>query len=184
MRYFTRQLYQQFNAADDEDADRAEEAWEAALAEYRRHLEGLRDRMPSNVRKLAELNLHDAEILSRTEEIQPGAPFFCEGFPFPVPLWSAVAILSVRVGGDIVSLIYCLSDRIREYPAPDEWSFSRLREHWLYEEVDVAAERRGPFIRRILLSSGVELEIPFITVVIHRFAVHPEATGVTEKQSA
>ena len=35
MRYFTRQLYQQFNSADDEEADRADEAWEAAIEKYR-----------------------------------------------------------------------------------------------------------------------------------------------------
>jgi hypothetical protein len=93
MRYFTRQLYQQFNSADDAEADRADEAWEAALREYRRHLEGQRDRMPANVARLADLNLHDAEILSR-------------------------------------------------------------------------------------------LEIPFTTVVIHRFALHPEAAGAAKKQSA
>ena len=141
MRYFTQQLYRQFNSADDEEADRADAAWEAALEEYRRHREGLRDRMPFNVAKLADLNLHDAEILSCAEEIEPGAPFFHDfPFPLPLPLWSAVAIVSVRVGSDIVSLIYCLWDRLREYPAPQDWPFSKLREHWLYDEVDVASE--------------------------------------------
>src|SRR5262249_8543019 len=153
----------------DEEADRADEAWEAAIEKYRKHLEGLRDRMPSNVAKLADLNLHDAEILSRGEEIQPGAPCFYPDFPFPFPsaFWSALGIVSVRVGGDILSLIYCLCDHIREYSAPDDWPFSKLREHWLYDEVDVASEGRGPFIHRILLSSGIELEIPFVSVVIH-----------------
>jgi len=186
MRYFTRELYQQFNSADDEEADRAGREWEAAIEKYRQHREGLRDRMPSNVAKLADLNLHDAEILSRAEEIQPDAPFFWQNVAFPIPLtfWSAVAIVSVRVGGDVLLLLYCLWDRIREYPAPDGWPFSKLREHWLYDEVDVASERRGPFMHRILLSSGVELEIPFTTVVIHRFAVHPEATGAATKQIA
>jgi hypothetical protein len=186
MRYFTRQLYEQFHSADDEEADRADEAWESALVKYREHLEGLRDRLPANVAKLADLNLHDAEILSRSEEIQPGGPFFDNHFPLPIPLvlWSAVAIVSVRVGGDILSLIYCLWDRVREHPAPDDWPFSKAREHWLYDEVDVASERRGPFMHRVLLSSGVELEIPFATVVLHRFAEHPEATRVAKKRRA
>jgi hypothetical protein len=179
MRYFTPHLYRQFNSADDEEADRADEAWEAAIAEYRRHLEGLRDRMPSNVGKLADLDLHDAEVLSRAEEVQPGAPFLFHEFPFPVALafWSAVAIVTTRQGGEIVSLIYCLWDRLREHPAPDDWPFSKLREHWLYDEVDVASERRGPFLHRILLSSGVEIEIPFTAVVIHRFTLQQEAAG-------
>ena len=49
MRYFTRQLYQQFNSPDDEEADRADQEWEAAIEKYRQHREGLRDRMPSPV---------------------------------------------------------------------------------------------------------------------------------------
>jgi hypothetical protein len=186
MRYFTPQLYQQFNSSDEDEADRADEAWEAALMNYRRHLEGLRDRMPSNVARLAELNLHDAEILSRGEEIQPGVAgcYPASAFPVPLTFWSAVGIVSVRLGGDIVSLIYCLSDHLREHPAPDHWPFSKLREHWLYEEVDIAAERRGPFVHRILLSSGVELEVPFASVVIHRFTVPSEAKEAAKKQSA
>jgi hypothetical protein len=186
MRYFTRQLYLEFNSPDDGVADRADEAWEAALREYGKHLDAIRDRMPSNVAKLAALNLHDAEVLSRVEEVQPGAPVFPVDFPHPLPVavWSAVAILSVRVGDDVLSLIYCLWDHLREHPAPEDWPFSKLREHWLYDEVDLASQRRGPFIHRILLSSGVELEVPFTTVVIHRFAVHPEAKGAGKKRSA
>jgi hypothetical protein len=185
MRYFTRQLYQDFNSPDDAVADRADEAWEAALREYGKHLDSFRDRMPSNVAKLADLNLHDADVLSRAEEVQPGAPFYHD-FPFPVPLafWSAVAIVSVRLGGDILSLIYNLCDHIREHPAPDDWKFSKQREHWMYDEVDIASEGRGPFVHRILLSSGVELEIPFTTVVLHRFAMHPDTKGAAKKQSA
>jgi hypothetical protein len=180
MRYFTRQLYQDFNSPDDAIADRADEAWEVTLREYNKHLQGIHDRLPSNVARLAELNLHDAEILSRAEEIQPGIPFGNLDLTISIPFWSAVAIVSVRIGDDILSLIYSLWDHIREQPAPDDWRFSRMREHWLYDEVDVASERRGPFLHRILLSSGVEVEIPFVTVVIHRFAVHPEP-GVLAK---
>jgi hypothetical protein len=182
MRYFTRQLYLDFNSPDDAVADQADEAWEVALREYHEHLEGIRDRLPSNVVKLAELNLHDAEILARAEKIQPEMPFAYLDKLIPVSFWSAVGIVSVRVGDDILLLIYNLWDRIREQPAPDNWRFSRRREHWLYDEVDVAGEKRGPFIHRILLSSGVELEIPFSTVVIHRFGVHPESGEAVEKE--
>jgi hypothetical protein len=116
MRYFTRQLYQQFNSADDEEADHADQEWEAAIERYRQHREGLRDRMPANVAKLADLNLHDAEILSRAEETQPGAPFFGDDLPWPVPvaIWSALAIVSVRMGADVLLLLYGLWD---------EWHF-------------------------------------------------------------
>jgi hypothetical protein len=52
----------------------------------------------------------------------------------------------------------------------------------LYDEVDVAAEKCGPFPHRILRSSGVELEIPFVTVVVHRFALPPQAEERVEKE--
>jgi hypothetical protein len=68
-------------------------------------------------------------------------------------------------------------------PAPEGWPFSKLREHWLYDEVDRLPEERGPFWHRILLSSGVELDIPFTTVVIHRFALPKEAEEAA-RQSA
>jgi hypothetical protein len=186
MRYFTPQLYRLFNSADDEEADRADEAWEAAIGEYRRHLDAVRDRIPSNVAKLADLDLHDAEVLSRAKEVQAEGPFFSNYFPFPVPLafWSAVAVVTARQGADLVSLIYGLWDHLRERPAPEDWPFSKVREHWLYDEVDVASDRRGPFLHRILLSSGVELEVPFTTVVIHRFALDPEAKGEVKNSSS
>jgi hypothetical protein len=41
MRFFTPELYCLFNSANEEEADRAEEAWESALQAYRNHLEGL-----------------------------------------------------------------------------------------------------------------------------------------------
>src|SRR4051794_15231145 len=186
MRYFTRSLYQQFNSPDDEVADRADEVWEAALVDYGKHLDGIPARMPATVSKLADLNLHDAEILSRVEEIQPGAPVFYADFPFPGPfaLWSAVGIVTVRMGNQFLSLIYCLWDHIRVDPAPEDWQFSKLREHWLYDEVDIVSEKPGPFVHRILLSSGVQLEVPFSTVVIHSFPAHPEPANAGKKQSA
>ena len=72
-------------------------------------------------------------------------------------------------------LIYCLSDGVqtRSYR---EWPFSKEGEHWLYDELElIDSERRpmfpGGFVHRILLSSGVELEIPFTTLFIHEFSL-------------
>jgi hypothetical protein len=190
MRFFTPQLYQRFNSLDDAEADRANDEWEGAIQAYQQHLGSLRDRMPSQVAKLADLDLHDARILSRAEEIQAGGPFFFHDFPIPLPIsnWSAVALITVRHEGDLVSLIYCLWDRLRVRPAPDEWTFSKLKEHWLYDEVDAVSERRGPsspgpFLHRILLSTGVELEIPFTTVIIHRFTLPDEASAGSTTQA-
>jgi len=94
MKFFTPQLYLQFNSPDDQEANRADQAWEAAIQAYHRHLETIRERMPSQVAKLAGLDLHDAEILSRVEEVQAGGPLGDADFPWPMPIavWSAVAL--------------------------------------------------------------------------------------------
>lgn len=107
MRFFTPDLFLRFNSPDDEVADEADSAWEIALIDYRKHLDGIRDRMPSQVRTLAELCLHDAELLACEQAVDPH-------FPFPLdpsgmqPSWSAIAIESVRHGDSIASLIYLL----------------------------------------------------------------------------
>src|SRR5579884_3214898 len=113
MRFFTPDLYERFNSPDDGEADRAQEEWEKALQAYRRHLDEFRDRMPSSVRKLAELCLHDAEVLSRVEEVQPVAALVDGAFPSPFPVWSAAAVLSLQQDGQIVSLFYGLWDSVR-----------------------------------------------------------------------
>jgi hypothetical protein len=173
MKYFTPQLYQQFNSFNEEEAERADEVWDKAEVVYKERLATLREGMPAQVVTLSELCLHDAEVLSRVEETQPaGGPYFFEGhYPLRFPLWSAVAIVSVRVGQEVVSLIYCLSDHVITTPAPEDWRFSKQQEQWLYDEVDLLNDRRGPFVHRILFSTGITLEIPFVSVIVHKFTV-------------
>jgi hypothetical protein len=171
MRFFTPELYIRFNSQDDEEADRADEAWEEAIQEYRRHLDGLRDRMSSPVKKLAELSLHDAELLA-CDELSGPFPFRprFEPFPFePFPYWLGLAIVSVKQDRNIVSLIYTLSDHITRYPPRNAWPFSKARMHWLYDELDLIAGRRETFVHRVLFSNGEVIEIPFVSVLIHSF---------------
>lgn len=166
MRFFTPELYVRFNSSDEEEADRANEAWEKALVDYRKHLDSIQDRVPSQVRKLADLCLHDAELLACEQPVEPLPSFQVE--PFGHPFWFAMAILSLRQDGQIVSLIYMLWDRIREYPPPENWPFSKLRTHWLYDEVDLTTTQRGgQFLHRILLSDGRVLEVPFVSAIRH-----------------
>jgi hypothetical protein len=178
MKYFTPELYQQFNSFDVEQAERADEAWDRAEFAYKERLATIRQHLSSQVVRLSELCLHDALVVSRVEQAQPDGPF---SLPLPYS-WTAVAIVSVTIGEEIVSLIYHLSDHTTASDAPADWRFSKLQEQWLYDEVDMVDENRGPFIHRILLSTGVTLEIPFVSVFIHRFKVPPAAT--VAKQSA
>ena len=69
MRFFTPELYVQFNSSNDEEADRGQEAWEAAIQAYGRHLDGIRAKMPSQVRTVSELCLHDAEVLAFEQDV-------------------------------------------------------------------------------------------------------------------
>src|SRR5260370_23232966 len=132
MRFFTPELYMQFNSPDDEVSDRANQAWEDALRGYKQLLETIRPRMPSQVRKVSELCLHDAEVLGFEQEIQSLFPF-PEPF-WPGPLWSAVAILSLKQECTVWSLIYMLWDRVRHNAATEEWQFSKSPKLWLYDE--------------------------------------------------
>ena len=64
MKFFTPELYLQFNSPDEDEADRADQAWEEVLHLYERRLEELRADMPPPVKDLAdERCFHDAEDL-------------------------------------------------------------------------------------------------------------------------
>ena len=79
MRFFTPELYVRFNSSDEDQANAADAAWEAALQGYQKHLDGIRERLPSQVRKLSALNLHDAEVLAFEEVAEPAFTLPSEG---------------------------------------------------------------------------------------------------------
>jgi hypothetical protein len=177
MRYFTADLYVRFNSSDDDVADVADEAWEAAVVGYREHLDAIRDRMPSQVRKLSAFDLHDAELLA-FDQVAASAENL-------LPAEPATAILSLKQDGTIISLVYHLSGRVEEQSPPsDEWPFSKQRVHWLYDEIDLDASHGAGFLHRILLSDGRTLEIPFNSVVSHRVALPQVCESDTPRQSA
>jgi hypothetical protein len=181
MRFFTPELYVQFNSPDDAEADRADEAWEEAIRAYRQHLDHIRDRLPSQVRELAELCLHDAELLACN-------PHEDMAFPphpvWPAPFWSVLAVLSLKQAQTVTNLIYMLWDGIREYAPQRDWPFSKERKQWMYDEVDVAADSRGAFLHRVLFSDGSVMEVPFLAVVIHRFAWREAGSEAEARGSA
>jgi hypothetical protein len=185
MKYFTAELYQQFNSFDVNEAERADEAWDRAEAAYKERLARIREHMPSQVVRLSELCLHDAQVVSRMEQAEPAGEFgFLKGtHPFPPAfVWTAVAIISATLGEEVISLIYALSDHTTTREAPEGWRFSKLQEQWLYDEVDLMNDHRGPFVHRILFSTGMTLEIPFVSVIIHRFTV-PAVTKLASKMA-
>ncbi len=164
MRYFTPDLFARYNSADEAVADEADAEWEAALAAYRAHLDAVRGELPPPVRELAELCLHDAELLGD----RPADP--------------SVAVVMLSQQGSFVVLVYSLWEQVREQPAPPDWPFSKQRTHWLYDELDIARGAEGRFLHRVLLSDGRALEIPFRSVILRR--IPAPQSGVPVRQSA
>lgn len=166
MRFFTPELFLRFNAPADDEADRADEDWEAAIRAYRAHLVGLRDRLPEPVKRLVGLDLHDAELLAVDQPIDPAAP----------SAFGGLAVLSVRQGDAVVSLIYTPCGRVRRHPPRGPWPFSGSRAHWLYDEVDVTSAHPDLFLHRVLLSDGSVLEIPFVSALVHSIPLPAEVS--------
>lgn len=180
--FFTPRLYQQFNSPDPAEEERAYEAWERAILAYKQQLDSVRDRMPPQVVALSGSCLHDAEVVKREGIVQVTGPHCSHEFPFPP--WTALAVITVRLEGEILCLFYSLWDRVRVCEAPDDWQFSKLREHWLYDEVRVQGDRGvGTNVHSILLSTGVVLDVPFTSVVVHRVPV-PQPVTAAERKTA
>lgn len=157
MRFFTPELYIRFNSPDDAVANQADEDWESALKAYSHHMSKLRRWMPHEVKKLAKLNLHDAEVVAfRT--------FGHAESPFP----NHRVEVSLKLNNQLVELEYFLSDDLQIRDFGDASPFSKQCPLWLYEEIDVDADAQGMFVHRILLSDGRVITIPFTWVRIHR----------------
>lgn len=158
MRFFTPDLYLRFNSSDDAVVDEADAEWDAAADEYNNHLAGISNRFPPQVKTLASLCLHDAELI-----VDQPVKEVSNAFRFS----PATEIMSFRREADIVVLFYQLWERVRKAASPGNWPFSKLRVHWLYDEVDVASAHGGMFYHRVFFSDGRTLEIPFSSVVVH-----------------
>lgn len=175
MKYFTPELFMAYNSPDDEVAARADSEWDEATVRYKDERTGIIDRMPAAIRDLATMCLHDAEVISRNSRKTP-LHALIERMPFlvhpemAIPLWTATDIISLRLDDEFIFLYYSLYDEVTVTPPPVGWAFGRGPETWLYDEVGVLRPMIPwpVYVHRILLSSGVTLDIPFGGVFIHR----------------
>lgn len=119
--------------------------------------------MPSHVRALADRYLHDAEFLALSEKVQPAIGPHFPAEMFPSPYWVANAVLFLKQDDTFRTFVYGLLDRVRVHDAPEHWPLSKLRKHWLCDEVLMNSDRQRGFLHRILFSDGEVLEIPFST---------------------
>jgi hypothetical protein len=177
MKFFSRSLYAQFNSSDPTLADEADEQWELAVAEYKRHLRQLSKVLPESAKKLSKICLHDAELINQ-KKMDP--------FLVRLPNVAFVGVVQ-RVNDDtwLAYLIwYSLFDAIHTTSVPVYTPFSKSNVHWLYDEVDWSEAGKNRFIHRILLSDGRVIVIPFTNVGIHELKVHAESLAGMVVQSA
>ena len=168
MRFFKPGLYIRYNSDDDAVANRADREWEKTIRAYKEHLAAFSDQMSEGVKYVADsLCLHDAELLSFQSEI-PVHPLFR---PSSSPFAPGAATIWLKNEGNLVNLFYLLWEEIHESASSPRWPFSKLRVHWLYDEIDRAdAPWPSVFWHRILLSDGRVISIPFSDVVVNSFS--------------
>jgi hypothetical protein len=159
MRFFTPELYVAFNASDDAAADRADAQWEEVTEAYRRHIDAIRTKLPSEARFLVDGCLHDADVLAFAKDVPLSA--LPQQGPVATGHWMELAVLSLKVGETLHTVVYILSGQVSEKLPGDEWPFSRAKKTWLYDEIDVSPTHSGEFVHRILFSDGSVAEIPF-----------------------
>lgn len=178
MKFFTPELYRRYRSLDDAVADRAQEDWETATEKYRRHLTSFEERMPAQVRLLAqELCLHDATFLSLQDTLNASA---LRGWR---KTYAPVVALSVIQDDAIVTLVYGTWGKVRAKAAPRTWHSTGTDKRWLYDEVDLAGTNQNRFWHRILFSDGGELDVPFTDVMIHRFAVNGQPRRLKKQRA-
>ncbi len=150
MKFFTPQLYVEFNSDDPTIADRADREWESAIVDYRRRIGHLGSRMPDTVRHVAEhVCLHDADYLGYTIT--------------PVPKSSGeTAMVAVQQSENVVLLFYVLAEEPSLSLPYDASVFSEQGVQWLYDELDVVDH--GVFSHEALLSNGRVLSIRFVAL--------------------
>jgi hypothetical protein len=148
MKYFTPELYQQFNSDDPTVANKADADWEQATADYRQHVRRISGQLRGKVRELAEVTcLHDAVYLGYLKA--------------PVPKSSAeLAVVAVEKANDVLLLIYVLAEEPALSAPHAADVFTDTAVHWLYDEVD--ANSGGVFGHEILLSNGRTLSMKFV----------------------
>lgn len=183
MRFFTPARFIRFNSPDDDIADRANQEWETVLAEYREHLDQIWPRISKDAERLAQLNLHDAELLDPARAVDCKTHFRFEALGPPAMSFTP-AIFPLKQDDQILTLIYLLSGDVRSHVPVRKWPFSKQRPHCLYDEVDIGLKQRGPFVHRLLISDGRVLEIPFLSVSIHSTPLSPLITAQLTRTSA
>jgi hypothetical protein len=147
MRFFTPDLYRQFNSKDEREADRADRKWEVAVRDYRKHLKQISKKQTPSVRDFAKsLNLHDARYVGLTLPQIPDRDV-------------SLAVLMLRHHEREIFLVYLLGEEPLMQEVKPPWPFSTASVHWLYDEFDITDD--GMQQHEILLSNGRTITLRF-----------------------
>jgi hypothetical protein len=173
MKFFTPDMLILLNSPDDAVSGSAMDAWEVAAAAYETHLTKLAQEMPAGVRILADLNLHDGEILTWG---RPGGRARPNG-SVGVGGSGKQSVVAIRLDDVFTSITYDLTAAVRSSSRRTTKPF-QARDHvdWLYDELDVGPAGRGTYLHRVMLSDGRVVEVPFSSVVVQQFPLSPPSS--------
>jgi hypothetical protein len=171
MRFFTRELYIDFNSADPIVADAADELWEQAIKAYQRHMRLLRPKLSDGAKRLAKISFHDARLMNSEHPVLLGLPGV------------GLIALAQHIAPDnweTYLIWYVLCGEIQSLPSPmAEWPFSNGNTEGLYDEFDLNPQDEDLFVHRILLSDGRVIVVPFANAGVQKLA--KDAASVTKQ---
>lgn len=147
MKYFTPELYAQFNSSDPAKASLADQRWDAAEVRYEKRLKEIRRKLPEKVRVLSDtICLHDASYLGFTKS--------------PLPPWRwELAIIQLQQAEKLYFLVYILPEEPVITKPVESPVFADEQPRWLYDEVDLL--EKGTYSHQILISNGYVLNLVF-----------------------
>jgi hypothetical protein len=152
MKYFTPERYLGLqNCSSASAMDSADTEWEKAVGQYDAYLREILPGLPPSVRRLADMYLHDADVLSMSRE---GDNFMIQLQPEVPP-------------HDLITFSFSLTgepDVNRSTLPPEQCS---EQPQWLHEELEVVDSTGETHYRlSVLLSNGWEVRLPFRDVQI------------------
>jgi hypothetical protein len=157
MKYFTPELYLRGQSTDDAVVEAAEDAWEQAILDYRKHCDAIAPQLSETLRQFREshLCLHDAEVFGLAKLSMTTLPW----------RFQDVVLLAKpeKWGEEPEKLLFLhfglTAEPVVERWEPDQSKQSGDRVFWLYEEIDVVSP--GVFSLEIMFHNGLLLKLQF-----------------------
>jgi hypothetical protein len=161
MKYMTYDLLVRTQSADEEVAEAALTEWEQACENYKRHVEEIRCKLPKPVQALLDsFYLHDAKLntFGMDKDVEDESLVFID-LQLDSPRTQGLR-LQYRLGGKIKAVFHAWHPE------------AKAQLLWLYDEIDAVevdlpeGGRVAVFTHSILLSEGLELQLPFFSLAL------------------